>query len=43
MNILLCYRDVNYKMIENLRTMINQETLFNDYSIEYDDQNMCLW
>ncbi len=39
----LCCRDVNYRMIEKLRTMINQETLLNDFLIEYLDQNMYLW
>jgi hypothetical protein len=39
----LCCRDINYRMIEKLRTMINQEILLNDYSIEYVDQNMYLW
>jgi hypothetical protein len=40
---LLCCRDVNYRMIEKLRTIIDQETLLNDYSIEYVDQKMYLW
>ncbi len=39
----LCFRDVNYRMIEKLRTMIDQETLLNDYSIEYIDQKLFLW
>jgi hypothetical protein len=39
----LCCRDVNYRMIEKLRTMIDREILLNDYSIEYVDQKMYLW
>jgi hypothetical protein len=39
----LCCRDVNYRMIEKLRTMIDQATLLNDYSIEYVDQKLYLW
>ncbi len=39
----LCLRDVNYRMIEKIRTMIDQETLLNDYSIEYIDQKLFLW
>jgi len=40
---LLCCRDVNYRMIEKLRIMIDQERLLNDYSIEYVDQKIYLW
>jgi hypothetical protein len=39
----LCCRNINYRMIEKIRAMINQKTLLDDYSIEYLDQKMYLW
>lgn len=39
----LCCRNINYRMIEKIRAMINQKTLLDDYSIEYLDQKMHLW
>lgn len=39
----VCCRDINYRMIEKIRTMIDQQILLNDYSIEYVDQKMYLW
>ncbi|CAF0796275.1 unnamed protein product [Adineta steineri] len=40
---LLCCRNINYKMIEKFRIMINREKLLNDYAIEYLDEDMYLW
>ena len=39
----LCFRDINYRMIEKIRTMIDRKILLNNYSIEYVDQKMYLW
>ncbi|UJR14501.1 hypothetical protein I4U23_001497 [Adineta vaga] len=39
----LCCRNINYRMIEKFRKMIDQEALLDDYSIEYLDQRMYLW
>lgn len=39
----LCFREINYRTIMKIQTMIQENLLLNDFSIEYIDQKMYLW
>lgn len=39
----ICFRDVNYTMVNKLRTRLRLETLLDDYTLEYLNLNMYIW
>ena len=39
----LCFREINYRMIRRIQTMIEGTLQLNDFSIEYNDQKLYLW